>query len=340
MMNSPKPNRLLAAAVLTALTCGGAQAQEQSAATAEKPREAESTAKQKPSQPTQFLRLQRDSQNRPVALQTAVTRFIRGKGEDRVVVDLVSAVHVGDRAYYNQLNTLFENYDVVLYELVAPKGVRPVPGQERSGNPISFLQNSMKSMLNLESQTELVDYRRKNFVHADMTPTQIAKRMEQRGDSGLSVALDVMADMVREMNRLEQSGVLTRQAEQVDLMTLLFDDNSDQKLKLMLAEQFVAQGTLSNGLGETLNRMLVTDRNEVAMGVLAKELEKGRRKVAIFYGAAHMPDFEKRLKSQQKMRLKKNRWVTAWDLTKQSTDKQAEPDPLKLLLKLLDEAPE
>lgn len=337
----------LSATAVTLLTCGFLQAQdkqpEKGPATDQSngPATAKTVPADTNAKPTRFLQLKRNDEKQPVALQTAVTRFTKGKGDKQITVDLVSAVHVGDREYYAALNKLFNDYDVVLYELVAPKGVRPVRGQQRGGNPVSFLQNSMKTMLNLDSQTELVNYRRKNFVHADMTPSQIAKRMEQRGDSGLSVALDVMADMVREMNRLEQSGQLAQQPNELDLMTLLFDENSDQKLKLMMAEQFVATGSLANGLGDTLNRMLVTDRNEVALKVLRKEIERGHKKIAIFYGAAHMPDFEKRLTEKEGMKLQKNTWLTAWDLTKQrEKQRRSEPDPFKILLRLLEDPPQ
>ncbi len=288
-----------------------------------------------------FLRLQRDSKKKPVSLQTGVTRYSKGYGRNAVNVDLVSAVHVGDRSYYQELNRLFKEYDVVLYELVAPKGVRPVMGEQRGGNPISFLQNSMKSMLNLESQTELVNYQRSNFVHADMTPTEISDKMAERGDTGISVALDVASDMLRQMNKQRNNPLFRQQAEGMDLMSLMFSDDSDQKMKLMMAEQFVAQGSLDQGLGKTLNKMLVQDRNEAAMKVLDREMAKGRKKIAIFYGAAHMPDFEKRLLEKKGMKFQYNDWITAWDLTKtksSSPSRKAEKDPLGVLFKLLDEA--
>ena len=127
----------------------------------------------------------------------------------------------------------------------------------------------------------------------------------------------------------------------MDLMSLMFSDDSDQKMKLMMAEQFVAQGSLDQGLGKTLNKMLVQDRNEAAMKVLDREMAKGRKKIAIFYGAAHMPDFEKRLLEKKGMKFQYNDWITAWDLTKtksSSPSRKAEKDPLGVLFKLLDEA--
>ena len=50
-----------------------------------------------------------------------------------VVVDLIGAVHVGEKAYYEALNKQFEDYDAVLYELVAPEGTRVPKGAKPGG---------------------------------------------------------------------------------------------------------------------------------------------------------------------------------------------------------------
>ena len=44
------------------------------------------------------------------------------------------------------------------------------------------------------------------------------------------------------------------------------------------------------------------------------EMKNGKKKLAIFYGAAHCPDLEKRLLAQGYTR-KGESWVTAWDLS-------------------------
>ena len=41
---------------------------------------------------------------------------------------------------------------------------------------------------------------------------------------------------------------------------------------------------------------LISGRNKVALDVLRKEIAAGKKKIAIFYGAGHMPDFQKRLR--------------------------------------------
>jgi hypothetical protein len=68
------------------------------------------------------------------------------------------------------------------------------------------------------------------------------------------------------------------------------------------------------GLGKTLTTLLVVDRNKAALQVLKKEIAKGHKKIAIFYGAAHMPDFQKRLADDFGLRRDSEEWLQAWDL--------------------------
>ena len=66
---------------------------------------------------------------------------------------------------------------MVLYELVAPEGTKiPKGGGEGSGSFVSTMQKAMKDLLQLEFQLEIVDYTRKNLVHADMSPEQFSRR--------------------------------------------------------------------------------------------------------------------------------------------------------------------
>ena len=55
--------------------------------------------------------MRRDDKGKPLAMETAVVRYVSA---DRpgVAVDLVGAVHVGDKSYYDELNKLFETYEV------------------------------------------------------------------------------------------------------------------------------------------------------------------------------------------------------------------------------------
>ena len=88
-------------------------------------------------QEARFVRLARDDHGSPVALEAAIVRYVpMDCGQTGPTVDLISAVHVAEKAYYDELNRLFEKYDAVLYELVAPEGAQvPKGGFDGGGNP-------------------------------------------------------------------------------------------------------------------------------------------------------------------------------------------------------------
>ncbi len=289
-------------------------------------------------QSTAFLRMSRSQEGVAESLDVAVTTY-QSSDANGVSVDLIGAIHIGERSYYNQLNRLFDGYDVLLYELVAPENtVIPKGGKREGTNPVAMLQDAAKSMLGLESQLEQIDYTKSHFVRADMTPQQIASKMEERGDTAMTIALSTLADMMRQQNLAARNGKEQRLAEtleDVSLVDLLADRS---KMRLVMAEQFVATGSLDESLGGALNQMLVIDRNAEALKGLQKQIAAGKKRIGIFYGAAHMPDFEKHLVADFGLKRKEQKWLVAWDLKKSNQPSVTEPAGLLLnLLKTLGE---
>jgi hypothetical protein len=175
----------------------------------------------------------------------------------------------------------------------------------------------MQSVLALEPQTDHIDYTRKNFVHADLSPEGIAEAMKNRGEDGMTLVLGIAADLLRQVNMEEtkrQKDLLKKPQPEFDPLSLLLDPSGPAKLKRMMAEQMAAMDSPDAGLGQTLTTILIADRNKAAMQVFGKELAKGKKKIAIFYGAGHMPDFERRLRDEFGMKKDSEQWLQAWDL--------------------------
>lgn len=61
-----------------------------------------------------------------VTLEMCTRTFVSLWAEDAPRVRLVSAVHVGDRSYYQAMQDQLDGYDVVLYEGVKPAGLDPI----------------------------------------------------------------------------------------------------------------------------------------------------------------------------------------------------------------------
>lgn len=280
----------------------------------DKPAESKETEKNPDNMVGRFMRVVRDKSGKPRSLDTAVVRYAPADGKGDLVVDLVGAVHIGEKAYYKALNDLFENYDVVLFELVMAEGTKLPNGKGKNDGMMSGM---VKSMLNLESQVEKIDYTRKNFVHADLSPQQMGEAMEKRGETGFTLTLSVVTDMMREANRREAQARKNPGKggpSELDLFGALFSNDS-LKLKRVMADQMEESGDAA-AFGPTLSTLLIDDRNAAAVKVLDREIRKGHKKIAIYYGAAHLPDLEKRLLRDFALKSVSTTWLEAWNLAR------------------------
>ncbi len=268
-----------------------------------------------------FLRVSRDDAGGPVSLDTSVVEYREspaaaaqaGRGEP-LQVDLVAAVHVGSRAYYDTLNRLFADYDSVLYELVAPPNARvPQPGRRPSGM-IGSAQHGLTQLLGLEFQLERVDYTPANFVHADLSPREFDAAMKKRGESWWTMFTRLMREATARAERGEAAP--GSDIGFSDMFSLLFGSGPDRQVKLrrIMAEQFTDMEVLTAAFGGEQGSTLITDRNAAALDVLRRRIARGDRRIAIFYGAAHMDDFDRRLRREFDVQPRDTAWLEAWDL--------------------------
>lgn len=258
-----------------------------------------------------FIRLL-EKKGEPIALQTAIAVYRPQAKADKIPadlqLDLVGVIHLGEKAYYEKLNDLLATYDVVLYELVAPEGTRVPQGGGQSSHPISFLQRGMSAVLGLTYQLSVIDYHRDNFVHADLSPEEFAKSMEERGESLWAMALRSMG------YQMAKSAAGNAKVSDADLLAAFFSKNRNLELKRVFARQLAEdpEGQIQ-ALEGPQGSTLIAGRNERVLEVLQREIAKGHRKIAIFYGAGHMPHFHDRL-TEIGLQVAKTRWLNAWDL--------------------------
>lgn len=252
-----------------------------------------------------FIRLQHDDQGDLSALQVSIARYTHPDG---VQVDLVSAVHVGDAEYFEDLNRRFADYDVVLYELVTndPNADRQTASPAFS--MIGFMQGGMKDALDLAYQLDVIDYDRPNFVHADMTVAEFQQSMRDRGESMFGTFLRAWSIGIAQQGQVQSQ-------PQPNLLSLLFAEDRQHALKEMMAEQLANPEQIELLFNDEDGSTLITGRNDKALQVMEEQIAAGRRRLAIFYGAGHMPDFEQRLLGEYGMVLTGREWLTAWDLT-------------------------
>jgi hypothetical protein len=269
----------------------------------------------KEKKPDRFVRVLRDAKDQPIALETSVVRFTP-KDADFPVVDLIGAVHVGDKEYYDQLNREFLNYDAVLYELVAAPGAN-IPGKRdknKSESGVSFFQRAIKSALKLEFQLDEIDYTKPNFVHADMSPSEFSATMAKRGESIFTMIRQMMAASMKQ----QLAG--GKQPNDLQLIGALLATDDGVALKRIAAEQLGNLEVMSEAMGGKEGSTIITERNKKALEVLRARIDANKGKsYAIFYGAGHFPDMEERLVKDFGLVRRTERWVSAWKM----------PDPPK-----------
>ncbi|MGI9221546.1 MAG: hypothetical protein ACR2QS_11000, partial [Woeseiaceae bacterium] len=222
--------------------------------------------------------------------------------------DLVSAIHIGDASYYQDLNKRFEDYDAMLYELIAPKDAPVSARDDERRGVISSTQVGMKNMLGLSFQLDEIDYSASNFVHADLSPTELSESMDERGESLYVYFWRLFYASVDEYAK-DPLGL-----NNWNMMSAMLLNDSDNALKVMLAYEMTDLSKHSEILGEDSESAVIGARNQRAIDVVKERLAAGDKRIAVFYGVAHMPDMEERLFEQLDLIYLDTTWVDAWHL--------------------------
>jgi APA family basic amino acid/polyamine antiporter len=241
------------------------------------------------------------------ALETSVVTLQGPKG---ATIDLVSAIHIADLAYYRELQRRFATYDRLLFELVMDAGT-DLAGIRGADGGTGTLQRSMKDLLALTFQLDELDYTRPNFVHADIAPDRLAEALKaQAGGIMASLLQWSLVDMAK-----WQYDDGTPRLGTLDLLWALTKPDRPRALKKFLARELVESDAMLTDLGGegAAGAVLIAERNQVVVDVVKRQLQQGRKRLGIFYGAGHMQDMEQRLGKLGFRRLSV-KWLKAWDL--------------------------
>jgi hypothetical protein len=242
-------------------------------------------------------------------LETADVAY---RNADGVTVHLVAAVHIGEREYFEGLNQSFKLRDAVLYEMVKPKD-QPAPEHgQQSTSSISQFQRMLKDQLDLEFQLDVIDYSAPNFIHADLDAETFQKMQDERGESMMMLMLKQMWQQMSKPQPETSDEDSEKQLE--DLVRVFTRPDSSRQLKLLLAKNLAQMEEGGMGLDVMGGTVILTERNNAAIKTLKNTLKDGKKDIAIFYGAAHMPELSKHL-TDMGFKPVASEWRMAWDLT-------------------------
>ena len=248
-------------------------------------------------------------------LQTAVIRYER----DGKQVDLIGAIHLADRRYYDFLNKHFEDYEVILFEMVGgeklrgekePEAIRQLklevdtdPEKEENAHGLGGLREvyqSMEKALGLVGQSAVIDYTAKNFVHADLTLKEFGALQKDRGESLVGFLINIGMKAERPKNKpnslLLMRGILAGRSDLVKLEMMQTMAEGDKQIDSLAGES-----------------VIISDRNIRCMEVMDQQLAAGQEKIGIFYGAAHFTDMRKRMEERGFKKVS-TKWLTAWEV--------------------------
>jgi hypothetical protein len=179
------------------------------------------------------------------------------------------------------------------------------PAKKKKSGKLDGLHGAYEAaakFLDLSYQMGRIDYSKPNFVHADLSMEEFSTLQEQRGES-------LFTFMLKAGLEAEKAGTAKEPSALKLLASLIKGDKTGLKRELV--------HTLGAGDDQVAalagDSVIISDRNAKCLEVLAREVAAGRKKLGIFYGAAHFPDMVKRL-TEAGWVTAGTEWMTAWEL--------------------------
>lgn len=219
-----------------------------------------------------------------VTLSTAARRFVRPGAPD---VWLVGAIHVGRKAYYDELQSILDGQSVVLYEGVR-SDAKPVAAPKPAAKGAApSVYKVLSDAIGLEFQMERLRYDRTGWENADLTWEEMAALEKASGKptqlgavKGLLTPGSAGSEALGDMLRTATPG--TREAFKL----LIIRNAGGEALKTVL--------------GGGTEKIILDARNLAALSALRRKLGESKppRSVAIFYGAAHLPGLARTLEGE------------------------------------------
>jgi hypothetical protein len=259
-------------------------------------------------------------------LETAIVAYRDPQG---VEVSLVAAYHVGEPGYYRALQRNLDAFEVLIYEGWTPEaraaGLGEAGGREsETGDDfLDFLIDASNRasdfvfgrVLGFVSQWNRIDYKRPRFLNADMDLRTFNRRARETGEfrAGLSALPslfraylhDIAHRLIHHPSSTEDLRVLVRALRAGKWRRGLKYLVLREAARIVdLPEEEEAEKTLKVTLGE---------RNEIVLEALGEQIRAGKRRIGVFYGAAHMPGLERALVGDLGFRKVGERWLVAWD---------------------------
>lgn len=276
--------------------------------------------------PAPYLRIAQPQTNL-IELQIAVREFLpANRAQPRIWLTAVS--HIGDSNYYAGLQRHLDAQDLVLYEGVTDRASRlhkkspPKPDPESEEGS---MQNTMAESLGLAFQLTSIDYSAERFQNSDLTIEEL-QQLIAKESSATGRPSRTATEFQKLLAMMEGDG-LAALVMHAGLRLIGSSPKLRALARLMMIETL---GRFSGNLSEfeglppewqRLVQILIDSRNDAVLRDLQSQFGKRNspKSISIFYGAAHMDNFERRLTSDLNYRPGKVVWFPAFSVDLQAS---------------------
>ncbi|MFM1823788.1 MAG: hypothetical protein RI967_2054 [Planctomycetota bacterium] len=170
------------------------------------------------------------------------------------------------------------------------------PGAAATRAPERDLYRELAEALGVDLQVRSIDYDRPGWEPADLPMEELLDRLWRRGER--SATLEMLS---------EQDGLRMRLVR----FLLGFVSKSPAFKKTVIGA--LGSASTESGLGSVDRRIILDERNEAVLDEIARllALPDPPASITVFYGAAHMPDFERVLAERHGYRATGEEWYAA-----------------------------
>ena len=183
-----------------------------------------------------------------------------------------------------------------------------VPSTDPKADDRRDLYREFADALGVDLQVRSIDYDREGWIPADLPMEELLDRLWRRGERSVTI------EMLSNDGGLQQGVVRF-------LLSFVSKSTAFKKMVVQALGQADAGGREGGGLGDSDRRLIIDERNDAVIEELRHQLARADapRSIAIFYGAAHMGDFEETLRREFGLVPDEARWFTAmsvdeWEL--------------------------
>ncbi len=267
-------------------------------------------------------------------MQIALRKFLPARHPGPAIW-LAAVMHVGQPDYYRALQRFLDARTVVLYEGINPEARPrhahpstaaatnlPLPSAQTDTNAPYSMQSTLARSLGLVFQLEAIDYDRTNFLNSDLSILQIQRIMAAQAPTAAPGQKGASNASFNTLLQIMDGSTFLGSLFKIGMQFIALNPKLQALAKLALIEAVGRlKGDLSDMRGvpqdwKQLIKVLIEARNQNLMADLNSELKKipPSGSIAVFYGAGHMDDLEKRITVRLHYLPADELWLTAFSV--------------------------